>query len=76
MNLRIGWVTVRIQTLGFEFVIDTVVNDKHPSLEIQRGRNPFAWNFIGMLAIVIRERGATELTRENIGERFKEGSIT
>jgi hypothetical protein len=52
------------------------VNDKHPPFEIQRGRNPFAWNFIGMLAIVIRERGATELTRENIGERFKEGGVT
>jgi hypothetical protein len=76
MNLRLGWVAVRIQTLGFEFVIDTVVNDKHPFLEIQRGGNPFAWNFIGMLAIVICERGATELTRENIGERFKEGSVT
>jgi hypothetical protein len=76
MNLRIGRVAVRIQTLGFEFVINTVMNDKHPPFEIQSGGNSFAWNFIGMLAIVIRERGATKLTRENIGERFKEGSIT
>ena len=76
MNLRIGRVAVRIQTLGFEFVIDTVVNDKHPFLEIQGGGNPFTWNFIGMLAIVIRERGATELTRENIGECFKESGVT
>jgi hypothetical protein len=76
MNLRIGRVTVRIQTLRFEFVIHTVVNDKHPPFEIQRGGNSFAWNVIGMLAIVIRERGAAELTRENIGERFKEGGIT
>ena len=76
MNLWIGRVSVRIQTLGFEFVIDTVVDDKHPPFEIQRRSNPFTWNFIGMLAIVIRERGAAELTRENIGERFKEGSVT
>ena len=76
MNLRIGRVAVRIQTLGFEFMIDTVVNGKHPFLEIQCGGNSFAWNFIGMLAIVIRERGAAELTRENIGERFKESGVT
>jgi hypothetical protein len=76
MNLRIGRVAVRIQTLGFEFVIDAVVNDKHPPFQIQCRSNPFTWNVIGMLAIVIRERGTTELTRENIGERFKEGSIT
>jgi hypothetical protein len=57
-------------------VVYAIVNSIHPSLEIKGGGNSFAWNFIGMLAIVICQRGAAELTRENIRERFKEGGIT
>lgn len=61
-----------LKSLCAQLIIHTIVNGVHPTGEIQH------WVYFkrkGMLAIIVRQRGTTELTGQDVGEGFKEGCI-